>query len=278
MGKLPDYIHEVPIDSYVKEHLIETEENCKWYIDSLMQYGDFAMSVFMLDCYFKELRDTSALERAPYSNEVLGFYETKLRNTKEITENLIKDLHKVVIDGSAKDQVCVGRYRTSPAWIGKPGCLLEDARFVAVSSDEIEEYMQSFVNFYNTEDQQHAFVFGAIAHVLFSNIHPFNDGNGRISRILQEQKMTTLFNKKYKINLLYPLVNLSNNYKLTRGNYYQYQNDILLNQDISIESWNKWFNYVLNMIDDQLYFCGNRLKNKAKLLRHIQTQNGIPNK
>lgn len=275
MGKLPDYIHEIPLTDFVKEHLKETNQDCQNYVESIRKYGDTVMNLFLLDCYFREMKDTAKLENAYYSDELLDFYDNVFVHQSNISENLIKNLQAAVIDGHFKDAVHVGEYRTGPAWIGKPGCSISDARFVAIPAEEISDCMKEFISFYNTPDNQHAFIKGAIAHVLFTNIHPFNDGNGRVSRILQEQKMTDMYGEKLHITFQYPLLNLSCNYKLTRGNYYQYQNNIYLGKkDISIEDWNKWFNYVLNMLDEQLYYLGNKIKKREKDLKILQKRYG----
>ncbi|MDD3340965.1 MAG: Fic family protein [Bacilli bacterium] len=271
MSKLPKYIDAIPLTNFVQEHLVDTEKECLNYINSILKYGNTTMNLFLLDCYFRRMVDSGNLEKASYPAELLYYYENVFSKKTEIDEKMLMGLQKIIIDENYKYKVKAGQYRNSPAWIGKPGCTIDSARFVAIEEKQIEEYMKEFVDFYNRKDFQHPFIKGAIIHVLFSNIHPFNDGNGRISRILQEQKMTELYSNRLRISFQYPILNLSNNYRLTRGNYYQYQNDIdLKNCNTTVESWNKWFNYVLNMIDDQLYYLQNKIVSQRGTLEMMQ--------
>lgn len=76
-----------------------------------------------------------------------------------------------------------GRWRTGPVYVRAPDGRIEytapDAGVVPALMDEIVEWLE-------TGDQDaHVAVRGAMAHLHVVSVHPFRDGNGRISRLVQ---------------------------------------------------------------------------------------------
>lgn len=122
-------------------------------------------------------------------------------------------------------------------------------------------YMEQFIKFYNEDNIQDPFIKSAMVHIIFIKIHPFSDGNGRIARILHHHILTSMINKKYGTDFKWPIINLSRHLDLTRGNYYNNENNILFSIDpLNVEAFNKWFNYLLNMVDENIYVLEERLK------------------
>jgi len=86
-----------------------------------------------------------------------------------------------------------GRYRThaEPMQIisrryGSPKVFFE-----APPSKNIPDEMSTFIEWFNTSRQSPSILGrAAIAHVYFESIHPFEDGNGRIGRILVEKVLS----------------------------------------------------------------------------------------
>jgi Fic family protein len=106
-----------------------------------------------------------------------------------ITENHIKQLHKTLLKYSSKDVRHAGAYKKHPNNVeafdasGKSIGVI----FKTVSPFQTPFSMTSLVKWYNQEliDKTHhpLLVIGAFT-VHFLAIHPFQDGNGRLSRIL----------------------------------------------------------------------------------------------
>lgn len=107
---------------------------------------------------------------------------------KNITEKLIKDLHKILKNStsdSRKDWFAVGEYKKLLNTVGD---------ILTAQPDEVESKMKKLITQYNekkTKSLDDLLDF----HYKFECIHPFQDGNGRIGRLL-------LFKECLKYNIV----------------------------------------------------------------------------
>ncbi len=98
-----------------------------------------------------------------------------------ISEHLIRSAHATLLGmgrGASKNP---GEYKTEQNYIG------DDARrevyFTPISPEQLPPAMARLVEFINDETMP-PLLSVALAHVEFEALHPFNDGNGRIGRML----------------------------------------------------------------------------------------------
>lgn len=89
-------------------------------------------------------------------------------------------------DGS---QIEVGKYRTNEEHIVSGMFGREKIHYIAPSPDRIEAEMSDFLDWFNAEKPMSIVVRSAIAHLWFVSIHPFEDGNGRLARILSDMML-----------------------------------------------------------------------------------------
>lgn len=107
---------------------------------------------------------------------------------KNISEKLIKNLHKILKNStsdSKKDWFAVGEYKKLPNTVGD---------ILTAQPDEVEKKMKKLIaqyNVKNTKSLDDLLDF----HYKFECIHPFQDGNGRIGRLL-------LFKECLKYNIV----------------------------------------------------------------------------
>ncbi len=129
-----------------------------------------------------------------------------IRKTRDhISLNLMKELHKIVFKNS---KPVAGQFRskgTEVAVVDTFGNIIHSG----APSADIVRLLKEVVRWYNRNKGKYpSLVLGAVVHNQFENIHPFQDGNGRVGRLL-------LNNILLKHNL--PPVNI----KLkNRGEYY----------------------------------------------------------
>ena len=62
----------------------------------------------------------------------------------------------------------------------------EKIHYEAPPSDDVPRQMQQFIQWFNSEPTTDPVLKAAIAHLWFVNIHPFDDGNGRLTRTLTD--------------------------------------------------------------------------------------------
>jgi len=106
---------------------------------------------------------------------------------RQITEGDILHCHKI-FSQNIPDFITPGKYRNIEVFIS-------GSKKVLPKADQIPDLMSELINWLNTNrNDYHPIMFAAEVHRRFVNIHPFTDGNGRISRLLMN---TCLFQDKY---------------------------------------------------------------------------------
>lgn len=87
---------------------------------------------------------------------------------------------------SEGSQIEVGQYRTNEEHIISGMFGREKIHYIAPSPDRVEGEMQKFLTWFDTEEPVSSIIRSAVAHFWFVSIHPFEDGNGRLARILSD--------------------------------------------------------------------------------------------
>ena len=94
-------------------------------------------------------------------------------------------------------------FRKMQVWIGIPGCTLETADFVPPPPNEIPRRINKLLNWWREEymnilyaDRQEKVLAIAQFHEQFLSIHPFLDGNGRVSRVIASIQCEDLLGQK----------------------------------------------------------------------------------
>jgi len=164
----------------------------------------------------------------------------KLLKTKPISENLIKDLHKILLSLGRGHNKAPGEFRKIQAYIGRPGATIENALFIPPSADKIIPLFGNLEKYLNSSNEKDRLVQIAIAHYQFEAIHPFLDGNGRVGRLL-----ISLFLFENKL-LSHPFLYLSEFFEENRQDYYE-----LLRNVSEQEDWQSWIKFFLNAITIQ---------------------------
>lgn len=97
--------------------------------------------------------------------------------TRPVSEAMIKQLHRILKNGTAdsrKGWFAVGAYKKLPNEVGG---------YKTTPPEQVAEQMKALLASYN--QKKHVTLQDLLAfHVAFETIHPFQDGNGRVGRLL----------------------------------------------------------------------------------------------
>ncbi len=141
----------------------------------------------------KDTEDILLYDVVKRDHDIREIYEAKnlARITKQLLDSpdqplsteLILDLHKTLLSG-IKDE-WAGRFRSGKEWV-------RVGAHVGANPDFVEGLIGQLVDDYNAKDRQDFLGNISWFHAEFETIHPFNDGNGRLGRVLINQQLGLL--------------------------------------------------------------------------------------
>lgn len=171
----------------------------------------------LTDVYKGEKQKETDVQKKLDNEEIRNYVkalEFGLKNLDEnITEDMIKEMHKILLQGVRGYDKNPGMYKTHQNAIGQRQDTMETAKFVPASPQTTPYLMKNLVEFANTEKNINALYKIALAHYQFEAIHPFRDGNGRVGRLL-----IMLMLCKEKV-ISHPLLYISEYFNRNRSTY-----------------------------------------------------------
>ena len=156
-------------------------------------------------------------------------------------------------DGS---HIEVGRYRTHEEHIVSGMFGRERIHYVAPSPERLDAEMEKFLDWFNGTENVSYVVRSAIAHFWFVSIHPFEDGNGRLARILSDMMLARGDNSEFRF------YNISSMINKDKKHYY----DILektQHGDGDITEWILWYANTLSVALDEAESMVSTVLNKS---------------
>lgn len=157
---------------------------------------------------------------------------------------------------SEGSQIEVGKYRTNEEHIVSGMFGREKIHYIAPSPERVEAEMAQFLDWFNRQENVNSVIRSAIAHFWFISIHPFEDGNGRLARILSDMLLARADKSEFRF------YNISSQINKDKKHYY----DILeraQHGDGDITEWILWYASTLSAALDEANNIVSTILNKS---------------
>ncbi len=165
--------------------------------------------------------------------EALILLRKHINTDAPITEQLIRELHRISVKDVRNNQAEPGNYRKVQNYV--VNLKTREIIYTPPPSSEVPQLMKEFVMWLNKKREFLSPVFIAgIAQIQLVNIHPFIDGNGRTARLLVT---LILYKKGYDFKQLF---SISEYYDKDRPAYYEAIRSVGQN-DMDLTLWLEYF-------------------------------------
>lgn len=207
MGELNTYSQIVPdVDFFIRMHLAKEATT-----SSRIEGTQTNMHEVLVD-----ERDIAPEKRDDWQEvhnyiEATNFAIAQLQDLP-LSNRLLRQAHGILMRGVRGKHKQPGEFRTQQNWIGVS---LKHATFVPPHPQHVLDLMSDLEKFMRN-DQIHVphLIRIGLVHYQFETIHPFNDGNGRIGRLL-----IVLYLVSFGL-LAKPALYLSDFFERNKGDYY----------------------------------------------------------
>ena len=166
---------------------------------------------------------------------------------KPLTAERLFDWHAALFPTgrSGMYKITVANWRTDstgPMQVVSGAMGKEKVHFQAPDSSLVESEMSRFLDWFNESSELDLVLKASVAHLWFVTIHPFDDGNGRITRALTDMLLAQSDRSSQRF------YSMSAQIRLERKQYYEIL-EKTQKGNLDITDWIKWFlNCLLNAL------------------------------
>jgi Fic family protein len=114
--------------------------------------------------------------------KAFGFVSEYLEDGGPITEGLVREIHKRLVEGVRGGAAAPGEYRKIQNYV--VNSVTGETVYTPPPAHEVPIMMAELVDWLNREQEVHPVLMSGISQFQFVHVHPFLDGNGRTSRLL----------------------------------------------------------------------------------------------
>ena len=164
--------------------------------------------------------------------KAFDFVSEYLKSGDPITEGLVREIHKRLVEGVRGEAAAPGEYRRIQNYV--VNSVTGETIYTPPPAHDVPIMMAELVNYLNSETETHPVLLSGIAQFQLVHIHPFLDGNGRISRLLST---LCLYRAEYDFKRLFTI---SEYYDRDRAAFYRAIQGVREN-DMDMTGWLEFF-------------------------------------
>ena len=164
--------------------------------------------------------------------KAFDFVSEYLKSGDPITEGLVREIHKRLVEGVRGEAAAPGEYRRIQNYV--VNSVTGETIYTPPPAHDVPIMMAELVNYLNSETETHPVLMSGIAQFQLVHIHPFLDGNGRISRLLST---LCLYRAGYDFKRLFTI---SEYYDRDRAAFYRAIQGVREN-DMDMTGWLEFF-------------------------------------
>lgn len=218
-----------------------------------IQYDSVYSSILRqldIDMAFKAKKDRNAESVSHLIVDANG-------NHSPLTAQRLCEWHRMLFDGVAKGFApkTVGVYRNGPVYVMHRKPDDEEIIYEGVPSDRVESEMDALLEYINSDEEKNILIKSAVASFRFVSIHPFEDGNGRISRAIADYVLS-----QDSVSGFRPY-SISGTIIKNRKPYYDVLQSVQKSENPDITQWLLWYiDTVCSALDEAVSQCRNKLR------------------
>ncbi len=169
-----------------------------------------------------------------YADAISAITLDAIRNNEPLTEERLNSWNRMLFENYAGLKPRnTGKYRNGPEYIIKKTVKEPEIVYTAVPAERVHAEMQTLLDFVNSDKEKNPIVQSAIASQWFVVIHPYEDGNGRISRAISDYILAGMSEKK--------TYSMSSIILANRKDYYEKLNSISTqDESLDLTDWIVW--------------------------------------
>ena len=254
--ELQEYIDRISITDEVMRHVEDTSKYFESYIKFLSAYDYPVILDHLINSFTEEIKYSNKVEKHLLKPEDIDKNNVYF-DSLSMSHHRIKELHKFVQEDQENFKYEYRDNEVRVSYIDKEG--KEHIYWYGAEAEDIMPFMESYIKIYKTKGLQvilsNPFLKAALCHLLFVRIHPFTDGNGRTARLIYDMKFTEMINTLYGTKLKISPLHLSMSIYFNQPSYVNKIDNIYFDiEHDSNDEINKFFDFILNMTDEQIHY------------------------
>ena len=172
--------------------------------------------------------------------------------TRPLSRTLLGETQLLIVKGTRDEEWDSGDLRKRQVIIGRQGAPIEESRFIPPpNGTELEEGFSDWEKWINNFRSIPLIVRMALGHYQFETLHPYNNGNGRVGRLVVLMQLIE------EGILRFPVLDLSSWFDKNRSAYID--NLLRLSETGDFDTWIQFFSKAIEVRSNEIRMIANKL-------------------